>query len=111
MTLTTTQEERTGATITYVLTGLFSWLGGLIGWLIWRNKGPFAQEQTTEALNFGLTTLIAFILVNILTRIIPFLGILTLLIWVAQLVFSIMGAVAANKGESYRYPYSLRLVK
>mgnify|MGYP003379104548 CR=1 FL=1 len=34
-----------------------------------------------------------------------------LIVWVLGLVFAIMGALAANKGEAYRYPFSLRLVK
>ena len=106
-----TQEERTGALVTYILTALFGWLGGLIGWLVWKGKGSFAKDQTTEAFNFGLTTLITFIVIRILASFIPAVGFLMLIVWVAQLVLSIMGGVAANKGTSYRYPFSLRLIK
>jgi hypothetical protein len=104
-------EERSGAQVTYILTALFSWLGGLVGWLIWRNKGGYARDQTTEAFNFGITTGIGFAALTILGRIIPFVGLLTLALWIAQLVLSIMGCLAAGKGESYRYPFSLRLLK
>lgn len=106
-----TQEERTGALVTYILTGIFGWLGGLIGWLIWRGKGSFAKDQTTEAFNFGITTLIAFIIIRVLQSFIPAIGFLGLILWIVQLVLSIMGGVAANKGTNYRYPFSLRLIK
>jgi hypothetical protein len=106
-----TQEERTGATVTYVLTALFSWLGALIGWLVWKGKGAYARDQTTEALNFGLTVLIAWVVVAILSRIIPALGVLHWLVWLAQLILGLIAAVAANKGENYRFPFALRLVK
>jgi uncharacterized Tic20 family protein len=33
------------------------------------------------------------------------------LIWLLNLIFSIMGAVKANKGEAYRYPLNWRIVK
>ncbi len=106
-----TQEERTGALITYILTALFGWLGGLIGWLIWKGKGSFAKDQTTEAFNFGLTTLIVIIVISILARFVPFLGFLTWIVGLLQLILSIIGGVAANKGTAYRYPFSLRLIK
>jgi uncharacterized Tic20 family protein len=31
-------------------------------------------------------------------------------VFVVNLVFSILAAVAANKGESYKYPLSIRIV-
>jgi uncharacterized Tic20 family protein len=105
------QEERTGSMIAYILTALFGWLGGLIGWLVWKGKGSFAKDQTTEAFNFGLTTLIALVVLQILARFIPFVVYLIYLVVLAQLILGIMGAIAANKGESYRFPFSLRLIK
>jgi hypothetical protein len=41
-----------------------------------------------------------------------FIGILVM--WAAgiiSLIFSIIGAVTANKGEKYRYPFAIRLIK
>jgi uncharacterized Tic20 family protein len=31
--------------------------------------------------------------------------------WIACVVFSILAGLAANKGETYRYPVTLRLIK
>jgi uncharacterized Tic20 family protein len=44
----------------------------------------------------------------------PITGILWLLPfawWVLNVVWSIMGGVKVNAGGSYRYPFSLRLIK
>jgi uncharacterized Tic20 family protein len=106
-----TQEERTGALVTYILTALFGWLGGLIGWLVWKGKGDFARDQTTEALNFGITTLIAVVVIMILARIVVFFAFLTWIVALLQLIFSIIAAIKANEGERYRYPFALRLIK
>jgi len=32
------------------------------------------------------------------------------LLWVINIVFSIMGAMSASKGQGYRYPFAIRLV-
>ena len=32
------------------------------------------------------------------------------LLWIATLVFCILAAVAVSTGESYRYPFALRLI-
>jgi uncharacterized Tic20 family protein len=33
------------------------------------------------------------------------------LVWIGGIVFMVIGGIAANKGEDYRYPFNLRLVK
>jgi uncharacterized protein len=106
-----TPEERSGALVTYILTAIFCVFGALIGWAIYKDKGSFAKDQTTEALNFGITWILAGIVADILGRIMMFLGVLSFLVWIVAVVFSIMGAVAANKGQIYRYPFNLRLIK
>ena len=32
------------------------------------------------------------------------------LLWILNLVFCILAAVAVSKGENYRYPFALRLI-
>jgi uncharacterized protein len=106
----TTKDAQNGALISYVLTALFGWLGALIGWLIWKDKGAFAKDQTTEALNFGITTLIGFVIIGILAHFVSILNYLGGLLWIAQLVLSVMGAITVNKGTRYRYPFALRFM-
>lgn len=89
-----------------------SLLGPLIVWQLKRESDPFVDAQGKEALNFQITVIIAYVAAVILT-IVSF-GILFFvptLVWVANLVLCILAAVKANSGESYRYPFTLRLIK
>jgi uncharacterized Tic20 family protein len=85
-------------------------LGPLIVWLVKGKEIPFVNEQGKEALNFQITmTLVAIAaLILSLVGIGIFLG---LALVVVNVVFIVLASIAANKGESYRYPVSLRLIK
>jgi uncharacterized Tic20 family protein len=70
---------------------------------------PFAAEHAKEALNFNITVGIAGIVAGILTLVL--IGFLLLpLLLIAWVALTIMAGIAANKGEHYRYPFTLRLV-
>jgi uncharacterized Tic20 family protein len=100
------------------LWGMLAHLGGivlgfiapLIVWAMYKDRDEFLKDQSTEALNFQITILIAYVASMVLTFI--FIGILTsLATFVINIVFCIIGGMAANRGERYRYPFALRLVK
>lgn len=96
------------------LTGFLIPFGSLIApFLIWLTKGKesaFVGEQAREALNFQLTMAIVFVVCFVLSFIV--IGLLFMAIAVvADLVFVILATVTASKGQLYRYPYTLRLVK
>ena len=85
-------------------------IGPLVIWQIKKNEMPFVDDQGKEALNFQITAAIAAIVSVAL--IIVLIGLL--LIWavaIADLVFIILAAIAANNGTAYRYPVALRLIK
>ncbi len=85
-------------------------LGPLVVWLIKKDTMPFVDDQGKEALNFNITVFIALVVSGILTLVV--IGLLLLVVvGIAWLVLSIMAALAANKGEAYRYPMTLRLIK
>ena len=85
-------------------------LGPLIIWQVKKDSLPFAADQGKEALNFNITIAIAAIICGLLTLVL--IGFLLLpLVGLAWLVFTIIGAVKANGGEAYRYPFALRLIK
>ncbi len=112
-------EERSAALITYLLTAFLGIIGALIGWIVFKEKGAFAKDQTTEALNWAITLLIAFIalwvVVVVLAMVSPKLAMLGSLLYMvvalAGFVLSLIAALKANKGVAYRYPFALRLVK
>jgi uncharacterized Tic20 family protein len=89
-------------------------LGPLIVWLIKKDEMPLVDDQGKESLNFQITVTI-FGLVLAVPIIFPPAICLTIplgsVLAVAAIVMVIMAAVAANKGEKYRYPVTLRLIK
>ena len=85
-------------------------LGPLIIWQVKKDTLPFAADQGKEALNFNITMAIAAIISGLLTLVL--IGFLLLpLVGLAWLVFTVLGAIKANNGEAYRYPFALRLIK
>jgi uncharacterized Tic20 family protein len=102
------KDARTFAMLAHLLGIFTSFVGPLIIWLVKKEGNPFVDEQGKEALNFQITVAIAYVVATLLPIAGCFLG---PAVWVVNLIFCIMGCVAANKGEHYRYPVSLRLVK
>ena len=85
-------------------------LGPLIIWQVKKDSLPFAADQGKDALNFNITIAIAAIICGLLTLVL--IGFLLLpLVGLAWLIFTIIGAMKANNGEAYRYPFALRLIK
>jgi len=113
-----TKDNLTMAMLAHLLGGLLGFLGPLIIWLVKKDDHPFVDDQGKEALNFQLFLLIGYLLMTTLWIVISFVtcGIgamlpLPLIVYVFQVVFGILGAVAANKGEWYRYPVTIRFIK
>ncbi|GGD57114.1 DUF4870 domain-containing protein [Pseudoxanthomonas indica] len=107
-----TQEDRTMALVAHLLGILTSFIGPLVIWLINKDKNPnsFVVDQSKEALNFQITLVIVYI-IGIILSVILIGALINLLAWLACIIFSIVGAVKANSGEAYRYPFALRLIK
>ncbi len=82
----------------------------LVLWLIKKDTMPFVNDQGKEVLNFQITVSIAM-LACFLTfwLFIPIL--IAVAIAIAALVFIIIGAIKANEGVAYRFPFTLRLIK
>jgi uncharacterized Tic20 family protein len=82
----------------------------LIVWAMYKDRDQFVKDQSVEALNFQITIAIAAVVSVVLVVVI--VGFFTLpATIVANIVFSVLGGMAANRGEPYRYPFALRLVK
>jgi len=92
------------------LSGIFvSVIGPLVVWLVFRGRGAYLEDQAKEALNFQIAVIIGYILGGILSVILIGFA-LIFVVWVASTIFAILAAVAASRGEPYRYPVSLRLI-
>ena len=102
-------DERLWATLVHVGGIFFSFVPALIGYLVLKDRGPFVRAHTATALNFQLTLLIASFVGWVLTIVVIGFVILAA-VWVVNIVFSIIAAIAANKGEWYTYPLSIKFV-
>ena len=77
----------------------------VLGVVISRNPPLRSAWQRVGANRIGMasaTVLLAFVLIGLLLM--PLIGI-------ANLVLCIIAGIKANNGESYRYPFALRLIK
>jgi len=103
------QDARTLAILIWVGTIFFSFIPALVLYLT-RKDDEFLLAHATEALNWAITALIgyaaAFVLLIILIG-----ALLFPLIGIVNLVFCILGAVAASRGTPYALPFCLRLIK
>lgn len=85
-------------------------IGPLVVWQMKKNDSTYVDQQGKEAVNFQLSMTIYMILSAIL--IIVFVGIILLIILgLADLILTIIAAIKANNGISYRYPLTIRFIK
>ncbi|ANP72582.1 DUF4870 domain-containing protein [Cryobacterium arcticum] len=102
-------DEKLWATLIHIGGILFSFLPALIGYIVLKDRGPFIRAHTATALNFQITLAIAGFVGGILTVI--GIGFLILAaVWILNIVFSIIAAIAANKGEWYSYPLTIKFL-
>ena len=82
----------------------------LIVWLIGKERSAFVDREAKEALNFSILISIIYVVCTVTSfLIIPLL--IMLAAWIASIVFCIQGAMAANKGQDFRYPFNWRIIK
>lgn len=85
-------------------------IGPLVVWQIKKNESAFVEDQGKESLNFQITTFIALVISALLMFVL--IGFLLMpIVGLGSLVFTIIAGIKANNGETYRYPFALRLIK
>ena len=108
------------ATVVYV-GGIFTPLvPAILKWAVKTNASPFVKSHINETLNWGITLLLANIALTIVSiivaMIVPALAIVFSLVSLAMFAVHIyftlfQGMQAMKRGEAYRYPFALRLIK
>lgn len=105
-----TPDENSIAMLAHLLALFTGFVGPLIIWLMKKDESDFVNEQGKEALNFGISLTIYYsVAVPSLIVVIGFL--LLPAVGIFALVNIIRAAIAANKGERFRYPLCIRLIK
>lgn len=85
-------------------------IGPLVVWMMFKNEMPFVDEHGKEAINFQLTLFIGVIIALPLCCV--YIGFFLLAaIWVVSIIMAIIAAIAANDGQHYRYPFTIRFIK
>ena len=86
-------------------------LGPLIIWLIKKDDFAFVNDQGTESLNFQISITIYSLAAGLLVCL-GGLGLLLLIpLGIFGLVMVIIASISVNKGQTYRYPLCIRLIK
>lgn len=92
------------------LLGPFAFIVPIILWAVKKDESKAVDDQGKEVLNFLITYFIALFASWILMFLL--IGFLLFpIVWIGGIVLAIMGAVKANGGQYYRYPFILRLIK
>ena len=102
-------DDKNIATVTHLGGTVFSFIPGLLVWILKKDDSAYIADQAKEALNFQITVLIASFIASILIWLIIGLALLPI-IWLVNIVFCIIAAIASSKGQLYRYPLCLRLI-
>lgn len=116
------QEERTLAMLSHVgpillalvSAGGLGWAVPLVIYLVKRDESAFVADQAVESLNFHITVALGCVVagISVLTIVlIPLALLFFLCIGLVGIILGIMAGLAASKGERYRYPLTLRLVR
>ena len=114
---TPTEKERTWGMLAHLsaLAGLVLpligiVLGPLAVWLTRRDESEFVAAHAKAALNFNITVLLGALACLLLMLV--FVGILLgTALFVFWLAMTLIAAIKASEGQTYHYPFSLRLVK
>jgi uncharacterized Tic20 family protein len=85
-------------------------LGPLVLWLIKKDEDALVDANGKEVLNFQISAFIYGIVCALLALIVIGFFLLPILI-IGVIVYTIIGAMKANEGQVYRYPFSIRFIK
>lgn len=103
------QDSKNLALVLWIATIFFGFIPGIIFYLL-KKDDPYLLEQAKESLNWSITAMIIYAVGFVLMFVI-----IGIFVWavlgIMHLVFCIMGVVATSKGESFRVPWAIRLVK
>lgn len=103
----TPEQEKLWSVLVHILGIFFEFFAPLLGYLLFKAKGPFVGHHMRESLNFGITMVVAAIVLAL-----SIVG--WAIIWALPIywtIFRIVAAYRASQGEFYRYPLTIRIIK
>jgi uncharacterized Tic20 family protein len=116
-------DDKLWATIAH-FGGLLWFIPSLAIFVSMRARPSLARQEAKEALNWQVTftmlyvvvvsveaVLAAILLLTPVGSVLPALGVLPILLYAVNVALSIRGGLRVNTGGSYRYPFSIRLIR
>jgi len=86
-------------------------LVALVMWLSRKADHPFIDDHGREAMNFQISLILIYLLLVVVTLLTCGVGVVLIIaLGVLNVVALILAAIAANRGEIYRYPVCIRLI-
>ncbi len=101
------ESEKLWSVAIHLLAIPFEFFAPLIGYFLLKDKGPFVSHHAKESLNFGITIVLAAVVL-----VISFVGLL--LLWalpIVWIVFRLIAAFKAGQGEFYKIPIAIKFIK
>ncbi|MDQ3485377.1 MAG: DUF4870 domain-containing protein [Actinomycetota bacterium] len=123
--MSTTSEDRTWAMAAHLGALVTAWfalglLAPLAVLLVQGNRSEFVRRHATESLNFQISLLIYSLVGTVLAFVIAVLTLglglfvivpVIIVIVILALILVIVAGVAANRGDEYRYPLNIRIIR
>lgn len=103
-------EEKLWGTLTHVGMIVTGFIGPLIVYMIYKDRSQWIRANAAQSLNFSILISIVYVVSIVLMTV--GIGVLTYLAaGVCAIVFGVLAAMAANRGEFYKYPLNVTWVK
>jgi uncharacterized Tic20 family protein len=118
----TSGDERTMAVLAHlsapiaavISVGWLSMVGPLVVWALYKDKDPVVRQAAAGAFNFNLAFWLVYLVswILILTVVGAVVGLPLLVVgFVVAAVCHVIGAVRASRGEPYRYPFQIPVLR
>lgn len=103
------QDSKNLALLNWLGTIFFGFIPGLVLYLI-KKDDQYVVDQAKESLNWAITLMFGYCIAFFLSFIV--IGVFLFpLLGIVHVVFCILGIVATQKGDQFRVPYAVRLIK
>lgn len=91
-------------------TGVLHLVAAIVLWQVKREGSAYTDDHGREVVNFQISLMIYSVVLGILGfLVIPLIALAA--VWIVAIVSLIRGAVAASRGEIFRYPMCLRFIR
>jgi uncharacterized Tic20 family protein len=104
-------DQRLWSTLIHLGGIVFSFWPALVGYIVLKDRGPFVLAHTKTSLNFQISLVLYSIVLAIFAFItLGFGALLYFPLGILAVIFMIVAAMAANRGELYVYPLTIAFI-